>query len=175
MLYFIAYLLKGKAQKFHRQLVNELAEKFDVQYQKKKEIPSHITLKEPFGINNIDKIETIIEKFAKEHKKSNMTLEGFDHFEEKVLFMNLEADEKTLESISHLTQQLDLLLPKSKQPLHLHATIANRDVKNFNGIWKYLNQKYFKENPYKFNVKFDSVAILLHKNGKWVVHKEFKF
>lgn len=174
MIYFIAYLLQGEAKEFHEQLVKDIAQKFDVHYREQKNIPAHITLKEPFKTNRIEDVEKILELFTKKHSLSSFKIEGFNHFDHKVIFQAIHPSKQAATSIKALLQELKKL-PWMQWSKHsaddqtLHATIAYRDIQpKFNVIYEYLSKI-----AYAHTCCFDKITILKHENNKWSIHKEY--
>ncbi len=174
MKYFIGYLIKGEAQKYHHKICSELSNKFEIKYLPAT-IPSHLTLKAPFEIDNIRIIEEKIEEFLIETKKVKLMLNGFGHFGKEVIFMDIKPNREMSNTHKKLVSKLkEIKILEWKElenkDLKFHLTVATKGIKlEFDEMWKYLSI----HNP-SYHLEFDNVAILKYESGKWVVYKEYE-
>ena len=89
MKYVLVYLIKGKVEKYHQNLVKNVGPKFDENYLIENPLPSHITLKYPFKTKNIKDLEKTLSRFSKRHKTSKMQINGFGNFRKFVIFLKI--------------------------------------------------------------------------------------
>ena len=175
MKYFIAYLLKGKAEKYHRDLAKKISEKFKLKLLSER-IPAHFTLKAPFETEKIGEIEKVIERVSVRHKAAKLRMGGFSQFHKRVVFLDAKAIMKA--TIVEIHKDLIRELKKIKWlkwrgrydgKLSLHATLAYTTKRNFDDIWAFLSEQEKKQ----FDAMFDNIAIMKKVDGKWRVYKEY--
>lgn len=168
-LYFIAIHIPSPIGSEIRVFQQEMADQF--QSSRQLRIPVHITLIPPF---RFEAEEQVIEAF--ENTVSSLsfvgvvTLNGFNQFREKVLFVAVEPNEELnqmrSEVFERITNELTLEWPDYTSNFHPHVTIANRDLSHnaFKKAWP-----TFKDRPYYR--KFDKIEIVLYKHieGIWEV------
>lgn len=174
MLYFISYLIRGKAGAYHNALRKEISETFNT-YPLHLKVPPHITFKDPFKTKTTDEVEKLLEAFAQKQASSTITLSGFGHFNNKVIYINVHASYEAMKTIDCLNKKLMELkwlnFGRYETNRKLHTTIAVRDIqKIFNHIWNFIKD----DEPY-FENSFDSIALLKHDGKRWNIHCEFNF
>lgn len=172
MRYVIVCLIKGEALKFHEETVKNIVEKFNV---KRQRLPAHFTIKAPFETDNIKEIENLTEKFCSEHKAHSAVIDGFGHFGEAVVYMDVQLSK---EAVKIHDKYIDLL--KTVNWLEwkrnegkgrvFHCTLVSKlQPEKFTSIWEYVSN--FKCH---FPIYFDNISILRWEKDRWVTHKEFK-
>jgi 2'-5' RNA ligase len=134
--------------------------------------PAHITLIPPFWLN--ETIEPVllarIQSFKRHIGEVQVSLNGFDHFGRRVLFVKVDGnpsmEELKNQLTDHLSSVLGEIIKKEERPFHPHITIANRDLKpnNFLSAWEYFSGKQFKE---MFTT--NTISLLKLSPGKWNV------
>lgn len=174
MKYSIFYIIKGEAGKYNQKLIKKVGPMFGENYMVEHYLPAHITLKSPFEIDNIQKVERVLKKFVKEQNPAKIKINGFGNFRKFVSFMKTEF------SISAFKIQRDLIKELKKIGINPHEfdikfkphmTIAYGNTKkSFNGIWNYLG----KLDKPEFNLMLNNLAIMKKGKTQWNVHKEFK-
>jgi 2'-5' RNA ligase len=107
--------------------------------------PPHITLVPPFQWDE-RKLSDLLIPFFKASATSNsfyLTLDGFDHFGNKVIFVKVHEDKQMLALHRELISRLRLILPgmEAAKRFHPHATVAFRDLTpaNFIPAWDYFS------------------------------------
>src|SRR3989338_7253960 len=80
MRYVIVYLIGGKAEKYHQKLVREVGPRFGERYLIENPLPSHITLKSPFELDNSKELESTLKLFVKRYKPEEIEIGGFGNF-----------------------------------------------------------------------------------------------
>lgn len=172
----LVYLLKGKVGRYNQKLIKTVGPKFGENYMVENPLPPHITLKYPFEIKDIKKLEKLLEDFASKRKAPAIEIKGFGNFRRFVAFLKPILSKSAIKLQKELTEALkrEGIKPhKFDIPFKPHATVAYGNTKeNFDKIWNHLKEL---EVP-KFKIKLDNIASLKEqKNDKpWKVHKEFK-
>ena len=171
MRYVIVSVVKGEAGNFNNNLRKEVFEKF---HAKSSKLPAHFTIKAPFECENTDYMDNIIENFCKKHKKALYNIKGYDHFDDRVIFMkvNMSKEGKILhdELIDELDKVSYINFDKHDGKNKIfHVTITSKKIqKIFNEIWDYVS--YI---PCEFDCEFDNISVYKWENNTWVLHKEF--
>jgi 2'-5' RNA ligase len=176
MKYFIGYLIRGEAAEWHAKLAKEISEKFGL-WKIHENIPPHVTIFYPEGVEDISEIKDYIKNWTENNKASgNFYLNGFDHFYDKVVFGNIEADDivtKSVESLREGIRNLAHIENESFPDWHPHSTLMNRvGSEEINEVWEYVNAL---EKP-NFTLPFDNVAIFKFVvDRKWEVDSMLDF
>ena len=89
MKYLIVTLIKGNAAEYQQKLLYSIAERFNVNGAIQRKPPAHIALKYSFETENIKLVENYIEEFCNRHKKCKYKLEGINHFDKDVIFIDV--------------------------------------------------------------------------------------
>jgi len=175
MKYFLGYLIKGEAKKFHQDLTKKISEKFGVSNVSAR-VPPHLTLKIPFSTNRISEVEDLLFNFCEKNEPTELKLYGFGHFGERVVFMKAHPSKEMEITVESLTRELEtikwLRLDKHDMNRNFHATLANYDIRpKYQAIWEYL----MSLPPLNFDLYLDNLAVLIKKNNRWLISKEFVF
>jgi len=172
----IVYLIRGEVQAYQQDLINKLAEISGEEYvAKTNPIPQHITLKAPFDTEDLEKLERVVEEFAKTQKQGEIKIRGFNNFDRFVAFLDTKFDDKSKAiqkgAITILAERMNLKLHEHDKSFKPHATVAYGNTKEtFDTIWNYLEGL---EKP-KFDLKFDNITIMIKPEGSWKVHKVYE-
>ena len=175
-LYLIAIIPPKEIRDRVHALKLEMKERFNAKHALK--APVHITLQMPFWLEDEDESVTIrhLTSFADEQKPFPILLNGFDAFEQRVLFIKIENHQPIKELHQRLNRILiqNLHFPQNRviNELHPHMTIATRDLteSNFYSAWSEFNDKPFKE---KFRA--ESISLLKHNGNNWDIYKTLPF
>jgi 2'-5' RNA ligase len=178
MRYMIHCLLKGPVEKYQKDLVEEIANKFGLTLTKEENLATHFTIKYSFETNQIQEIEKILEDFCKNHKRSKIKVEGFNNFHPNTIFIDIKLSDEAKELVSDFNKELKKINWMSWEPydaenLHPHSTIAERCGKKHEEVWQFLKDK---ENS--FDCWLDNITILkkigtVNEVEKWEIHKSF--
>ena len=171
MRYVVVSVVKGEAGNFNNNLRKEVYEKFNA---KSSKLPAHFTIKSPFEIDNIVQLENTLDKFSKENYSAPYKIKGYDHFDDRVIFVKVIMSKEgkilhdnlidSMSSIDYIN--FDKLDGKNKI---FHITISSKKIKNiFNDLLNYVS--YI---PCDFNCNFDNICIYKWENNTWVLHKEY--
>lgn len=176
MKFFIGYLIEKEAAEWHIKLTKDISEKFGT-WKLNEKFPPHITIYYPFETTDISPIKTFLNNWIKKcENPGNFILSGFDHFDDKVVFANIETDKNTKNVVNLLRDDLQKIIPLSSNqnliPWHPHATLANKITsQEINKIWEYISNI---KNPF-FVMPFDNVTIFRFiDDQKCVVEKSFR-
>ncbi len=174
MRYVIVSVVKGDAGEFNNRLRKEVYSKFGA---KSSKLPAHFTIKAPFEYDkDICLLEEIIERYCANHKKEPMSIKGYNHFDNRVIYMDVQmsAGGKALHDglIDNLTYIPYMSFDKrdGKDKI-FHVTVSSKRINNiFHELWDYVNK-----HPCDFQCNFDNVSIYKWVNNTWVLHKEYLF
>jgi len=179
MTYIMPCLLKSPVVEYHRALVADIADRFGLTFTRQQAIPAHFTLKYHFGIADIQAVEDLLGQFARTQRRTPITVGGFGHFDEDVVFVEVSLSQAARRAHEALTAALRTVprmpwSPFDGERLHPHMTIAERCRPRFAEIWSYLEP--FER---RFTAWLDNVTIL-RKTGErddmdlWTVHRSFE-
>lgn len=174
MRYVIVSILKGKGGEFNNALRKEVYKKFNA---KSSKLPAHFTIKAPFEYDgSILELENVIWNYCNSNNKKNYKIEGFNHFDNRVIFMDVKMDQECRTLHDMLIDQLTPISflkfsdmdGKNKK---IHVTVAAKKInKIFEELWTYVSTK-----SCNFHEEFDNVTIYKWQGDTWILHKEFKF
>lgn len=173
MRYVIVSVVKGPAGTFNNNLRKEIFEKFNI---KSSKLPAHFTIKAPFECSDICKIDNLIENFCKHRKNTKYLIDGYDHFDDRVIFMkvNMSNDGKKIhdELIDELSKLdcIDFNKKDGKDKI-FHVTVSSKKIKNvYNQLWNFIT----KSSCY-YECSFNNICVYQWENNTWILHKEFNF
>ncbi len=132
--------------------------------------PPHITLVPPFRSSRTD--FSALAEFAEGQKAVEVQLNGFDRFDQKVIFVNvvpnepLTALQKDLELFAHYY----LGIVPEYQPFHPHMTIAFKDLKRpiFPEAFA-----YFSAQNYERTFSANAITLLKYVGKNWQIMNEW--
>ena len=132
MRYVVVSVVKDNAGNFNNNLRKEVYEKFSA---KSSKLPAHFTIKSPFETNDISELDSLLEKFCNENFSVPYKIKGYDHFDDRVIFMKVNMSEegkilhdKLIDKMSTIDYiNFDKLDGKNKI---FHVTISSKKIKN---------------------------------------------
>ena len=139
--------------------------------------PPHITLHMPFDWpeKKTGKLIDGIQKLAMGWPAAQITLNGFGHFDDRVLFIKVELSEQLikLQQSIRTAFRTDFHLLNDRyrdQPFHPHMTVGFRDLKPaaFREAWQELGEKEFRA-----DFPASELTLLKHTNGMWTAFQNF--
>ena len=179
MTYIMPCLLKPPVVEYHRALVDDIADRFGLTFTRQQAIRAHFTLKYHFTTTEIGAVEDLLEAFARTQSRTPVTVGGFGHFDEDVVFVEVSLSAAARRSLEALIAALRTLpwmpwSPFDAERLHPHMTIAERCRPRFAELWGYL--KPFER---RFTAWLDNVTILRKTDERdgmdvWTVHRSFE-
>ncbi|WP_160671796.1 2'-5' RNA ligase family protein [Clostridium sp. C8-1-8] len=174
MRYVIVSVIKGEAGAFNNNLRQELYSKFK---SKSSKLPAHFTIKAPFEYEgSIAELEEKLYDFCKEQKVTPLNIDGFDHFDNRVVYMSMKLTEEGKEvhdNIIDILESFNYITFKENEGKEkaFHITVASKDIKPiYQYIWEHVSKI-----PCEFRSSFDNVCIYKWENNTWVLHKEYTF
>ncbi|MBS3149919.1 2'-5' RNA ligase family protein [Candidatus Woesearchaeota archaeon] len=175
MEYVLVYLIRGKTQKYHQKLVKEVGPKFGERYMIENPLPSHITLKSPFELDNSKELEYTLKLFVKKHKSSKIKVVGFGNFRRFVAFLKIKLSKQSIKIQKDLLKEIRKIkgieLHKFDIKWKPHAAISYCNTKeSFDKIWDYLKTL---DKP-KFELNFDNITILSKPKKLWKIYRFYK-
>jgi len=139
--------------------------------------PPHITLIPPFrwSPGRIEELKMALKYYAKSCSSFSLTLHGFNCFEPRVIFVDIEKDEElerlqsTLQDLLHSAFSIQNDCAYGFNP---HMTVAFKDLRKsvFPLAWK-----YFSNLDYMRVFKVKQLYLLQHDGRQWQIVDDFKF
>lgn len=174
MRYVIVSLVEGKAGIFNDNLRKEVYQKFGA---KSSKLPAHFTIKAPFEYGgSIDDLETALEVFSSESSGAPYSINNYDHFDLRVIYMKVDMSVEGKElhdKLNDTIESLPYIAPDNKGGKNkvFHVTIASKKINEiYSDIWEYINTK-----PCSFICKFNNVSIYKWQENTWILHKKYEF
>lgn len=171
MRYVIVSVVKGDAGCFNNNLRKDVYDKFKARSSK---LPAHFTIKSPFEANDISELENLLSDFCNKEKASTYKIDGYDHFDDRVIFMKVlmsEESKQTHDKLINILESIDYInfdKHDGKDKI-FHVTISSKRIQSiYNELWDYVNKI-----PCKFDCSFDNISIYKWENNTWVLHKEY--
>lgn len=174
MRYVIVSVVHGEGGDFNNDLRREI---FDKLKAKSSKLPAYFTIKAPFEVEDeIKEIEYILENFTKKYSKTPYKIEGYNHFDDRVIYMDVKMSKEGKEVHDRLIDELSKVSyinfdKKDGKNKIIHVTISSKKIRDiYNELWDYVN-----EYPCNFNCSFDNVTIYNWQDNTWKLHKEYAF
>lgn len=171
--YLIEFRFQGYAKKYLKSHIWAVSKKFKVAGITHKRVVPHISFVGPFKTKNEKRVVSRFLAVCKKYEWVNFYLKGFDHFENRVIYVDVHPSSKMEEFRTDLFHSLesDIYTVDTDfvKPFAFHSTIAFKDIQNkFEKIWGYINST---GQPKKINQVLLRVTIL--KNGKILYEYDF--
>lgn len=140
--------------------------------------PPHLTLHMPFKLKPKKEGELIneLQKISANHSSFELILDGFGHFNEKVIYLSASKPNALHSLYAAIAKQMKLQFQVfnsdyKNRGYHPHITVAFRNLnkENFLKSWDIYAQK-----EYRRNFLAESLTLLKHNGKTWDVFKEFK-
>lgn len=171
-----AILLEDECHNYARKLELELCEKFGLCWGLKQS--PHITIKAPFQTDKLSPFVEYLESLAKEIRPFEVELEGFNYFDNKVIFLDVKEN-SPLKDL-HFRILKDLQSKFNIKPHELegknvkfHSTIATGDVneENIDKAKRYLKKYHPK---FMFTVNTLGIFYYLGEDAGWIMVRMIK-
>lgn len=167
MVYLIEVRFHGYAKKYTKNLIYDVARKFNVKGVTRKKAVPHITLFGPFQTREEKKLINEVISVGQQYDLIPFKIKGFDFFDNKkgkVIYLDIDPSEKLKSLRRELAYKLFKISstkPFEKDPdFAFHATIAFKDIDHkFDKIWNYIKHK---QEP---NINQHLLRITILKNG----------
>ena len=171
MRYVIVSVVKGPAGNFNNNLRKEVFEKLGA---KSSKLPAHFTIKAPFEADDISDLDKVLQDFAQNHKAQDYKIKGYNHFDNRVIYMDVHMNKKSKLLHDELIEELEKL-PYIHFKNHdykdkvFHVTISSKKIqKIYDELWEYVNNI-----PCDFDCKFDNVSVFKWEDNTWLLYKEY--
>lgn len=171
MRYVIVSVVKGPAGNFNNNLRKEVFEKLGA---KSSKLPAHFTIKAPFEADDISDLDKVLQDFAQNHKAQDYKIKGYNHFDNRVIYMDVHMNKKSKLLHDELIEELEKL-PYIHFKNHdykdkvFHVTISSKKIqKIYDELWEYVNNI-----PCDFDCKFDNVSVFKWEDNTWNLYKEY--
>ena len=166
--YFLAIVPDGDFQEEVTKLKEEIKEHYQAKFALKS--PAHITLKMPFGYNEVkeDKLIAKLSVFAREFEPITIEVKGVKTFGDRVIYLGVDAGRDLFDFQRELKlfckRELNLVDELSDRNYHPHMTIAFKDIKKiqFQNILKHAIETNLSQ---KFSLKY--IVLLKKIDGRW--------
>jgi len=172
MRYVIVCVVKGETGDFNNEMRKDIFQKFKA---KSSKLPAHFTIKAPFEYDkSITDLEEAISEFCKNEEKAEFSMNRYNHFDNRVIYMDVDMSRKG--KILH-NKLIDVLNDfdyiefnkKDGKDKVFHVTLTSKKVPEiYDKVWEYVNKF-----PFNFNCYFDNVSIYKWEDNTWKLHKEF--
>jgi len=174
-LYFLALIPEEPIHAEVMAFKQEVAEKFNSTGALRS--PPHITLHMPFKWR-ADKEEELIDKLSKfqyDNYSIAISLDGFDFFEPRVVFVNVIKTEPLIllqkQLSDYVRRELKFFNADYKdRGFHPHMTIGFRDLKK--AIFPEA-KAYFEDKIYQCQFEASNICLLKHNGEKWEEWRRF--
>lgn len=173
MRYVIVSVVHGEAGDFNSNLRKELFKNFKA---KSSKLPAHFTIKAPFEYDDgITDLNNVLDEFIKVEKAEPFTIDGYDHFDDRVIFMKVNMSKEAKEVHDRLIDKMSEIPyvkfdRKDGKNKTFHVTLASKNLKSiYDKVWDYIHG-YNCE----FKCSFDNITIYKWEEGTWKLYKEFR-
>lgn len=149
MVYLILFRFHGYAKWYAKNLIYDVARKFNVKGVTENRAVPHISLFGPFDTNDERRLVSDIISVGNRYDLVPFRIKGFDFFnnQNKVIYLDIES----FEELECLRRDIARKLLKystsynsfdNKHDFNFHATVAFKDIDyKFDRIWNYIQQK----------------------------------
>ena len=174
MRFFIGYLIQGPAAAWHREVSDEIAERFGI-WKVTEKNPPHVTIYYPFETDDIGSVKDYLRTWLASHRSSGtIEISGFDRFDDRVIFARVGVDRSVEGEILALRRELAVIVPArdalwpDQLAWHPHATLAYKiPPETVRDIWNYV-----KTLPApRFEAPFDNVTIFRWHGERWEIEE----
>jgi 2'-5' RNA ligase len=172
--YVLVYLPSKEVSDYNQKLVAEVGPKFGENFIIENPRPPHATLKSPFYMEDISKLEDVLAAFTARQKIADLNVEGFDNFRGKVAFLNVIFSDEAKEMQKALLEEIkvfpEIVLDDFDINHRPHLTVAYGNTpESFEKIWEYLHGQPVP----KYDLKLDNITLLKKVGNEWKIHRRF--
>ena len=168
MQYFLGLHITGDAGAYLHELTKSISEHFGT-WALHERVPPHITLFRPFDADDaqLQSVIETVQQWLAAQPMHGFTISGFDRFDDKVVFADVQADPALVSRVEHLQRRLERLpqMPDERPHWHPHASIARLlPPEQIERIWEYVTQL----EDFAFTVPLENVTVFHHpEQGRW--------
>jgi len=172
--------LEKQIQLFQKNLIEDIASRFDLKKTQIQNLEPHFTLKYWMTVDSqqLAAMERLLAAFCSTHRKEPIEVGGYSGFKPAVIFTQVVLSENARQLFKDLIQQLRTLAwigwdKFDADNLHFHSTIAEQCGDQYEPVLDFLlgKEKYFES-------YFDNITII-RKTGEengisfWETYKQF--
>ncbi len=178
MRYILPCFLGEPIRRYHQGLVDEIAARFDLPFTRRQAIPAHFTLKYHFETDDVRPVEAVLAGFARAHAAAPVTVGGFGHFDEDVVYVTVTPSPAARAVLAALVATLRALpwmpwSPHDGDNLRPHMTVAEFCRPRFAEVWRFVQSA----TP-RFDGALDNLTLLRQVGeedgvARWAVHRAF--
>ena len=106
MRYVIVSVVKGPAGNFNNNLRKEVFENLGA---KSSKLPAHFTIKAPFEADDISDLDKVLQDFAQNHNPKDYKIKGYNHFDNRVIYMDVHMGKECKVLHDELIEKLEKL------------------------------------------------------------------
>lgn len=173
MRYVVVCDVGGEGGLFNHTLRKEVYEKMGV---KSSSLPAHFTIKAPFEYEGaVTELEQVLEEFCQKEYAAPFKLRGYDHFEDRVIYMHVEMSKEgqalhdrlidAMEKVPYITFD-----KKDGKDKIFHVTVSSKRVSPiYHELWDYVHQY-----PCDFECMFDNLTLYSWDEHRWKCERVFK-
>ncbi len=175
----IICILPEEIRNYQRDIRQKIATRFGFSEITNSIIPTHITIKYRFPIENLDEVEKIVQEFSLAQSKTKWLIQGFSHFKNDdgfVIFIDVVASEETRKAHADFLDRLrEIGWVKwgelDNANLHYHVTLVAQSLisENFEAVWSFVNEQ---EKP-NFESFFDNLTLVQINEDSRSVYKTY--
>ncbi len=173
MRYVVVCVVKGEAGEFNNGMRKDIFEKFKARSSK---LPAHFTIKGPFECKGeIRELEEVLEAFCEREKAQPFRLEGYDHFDKRVIYMHVEMSEEGKGMHDRLIDVMEKVPyihfdQKDGKDKVFHVTVTSKKLEPiYETIWEYV-----MVHPCSYDCMFDNICIYNWEDETWKLYKEYE-
>ena len=144
MRYVIVSVVKGEAGEFNNNLRKDIYNKFKA---KSSKLPAHFTIKAPFEYDgNIQDLEEAIEKVCNNEKAESYIIDGYNHFDDRVIFMDVNMSKEGKKVHDKLIDEMDKLpyiefTKTDGKDKTFHVTLSSKRIQGiYHTLWEYISK-----------------------------------
>lgn len=167
-LYFVGLLPPADIQQEVTEFKQQALERFKAGHALTS--PPHITLIPPFRTSRTN--FSALQEFADEQRPLNISLSGFDKFDQRVIFVSVTENEElsTFQKDLELYAHYHLGIEPEYRPFHPHMTVAFKDLKRPNFPEAFA---YFSTQSYERTFTASALSLLAYDGKNWTVRDEW--
>ena len=145
MRYILPCFLGEPIRRYHQGLVDEIAARFDLPFTRRQAIPAHFTLKYHFETDDVRPVEAVLAGFARAQAAAPVTVAGFGHFDEDVVYVTVTPSPAARAVLAALVAALRALpwmawSPHDGDNLRPHMTVAEFCRPRFAEVWRFVQR-----------------------------------
>lgn len=172
MRYVIVCVVKGEAGDFNNNLRKDILKRFNA---KSSKLPAHFTIKAPFEYDgSIIDLENNLEEFCKREKGQSFRVSKYDHFDNRVIYMDVDMSKEGKKLHDRLIEEIDKspyinFTKTDGKDKVFHVTLSSKKLPPiYEEVWNYVNKF-----ECDFECKFDNITIYKWEENTWKIYREF--